>query len=169
MPYKTLIAITVTLALLGGVAWWYVTYQPSATPATQNQVNGISNTPNTTNVTVGTSSTQTKPVDLAAEYDAIFTKLGAAKISFTIVTSASASDSVFGSLYALYTPDIAAAKKLPNAPTPVLEMASGDLNGDGTPEAIVYENIPGYSCGSAGCELDVYTKKGTKWQNVLSV
>lgn len=37
-----------------------------------------------------------------------------------------------------------------------------DLNGDGTPEALVYISGPGW-CGSGGCKLYVLTPAGSSW------
>lgn len=43
-----------------------------------------------------------------------------------------------------------------------------DLNGDGTPEAIVYLIGPQW-CGSGGCHLFILQKSGSSWKTVTSM
>lgn len=46
-------------------------------------------------------------------------------------------------------------------------LAFRDLNGDGTPEAIVY--LIGSWCGSGGCSMFILTPKGSSWRIVTNI
>lgn len=132
---------------------------PAATPA--------QNTPTDSSVTVPThvQSTGDPSLDLDNAYTSLFNKIGAQRVSFVPVASANGE---VGSVYALYSADVALAKKtFPKLTTFPINIALIDLNKDGAAEAIIWENLPGV-CGSSGCPLEVYTKVSGTWTLLYS-
>ncbi|MGH7141326.1 MAG: hypothetical protein ACREGH_01675 [Minisyncoccia bacterium] len=150
------------LAVVGFFVWHSV---PTSQPGEQSTNNTF---PGSTSVSV-TSGTSTEPSsvvssatsapDLVAAYQAIFTKLDAKELTFTAV-DASSTDS---DIYAFYSSDASISKQFAPAGADLsIEVAMADLNYSGMPEAVVYEDLPGF-CGVAGCPLNIYQKENGKW------
>ena len=148
--------------------WLLFTPPAAKAPSTQttptNNSYNNSNQTSVTNQTAGTAQPQKLP-DIKKEYDVLFQKILAQKISFVAVDSTSGDS---GSVYALYTNDIDAEKKAyPNMTKFPISIALADLTDDNVPEALVEEDLPGY-CGSGGCPLDIYKKSNGKWTLLFS-
>jgi len=163
MNTRIIIIVCIVGVLLGGglVAWGLLQAIPA--DSGQTSVGTIPNSPpNSSSVFVPSpSGSQTDPIpDLDEEYAALYQKILAQKLAFTSVSSSAGE---IGSLYALYAADIAEAKKLfPTAASFSISVALVDLNEDGTSEAMVLEDLPGY-CGSGGCPLYIYKKEKGVW------
>lgn len=159
--------IILVLALGGvlGVALW--SNSGSKTPAqNEEQQTPVGGTQTSTNGQQGSVVTPTTgAIDSKKEYDSLFSTLKARRLILELVGSPTGP---YGSVYSLYSEDIALAKKIvPDASGYTMHMASTDLNGDGTAEVVVYEDLPGM-CGTGGCEIDVYKKNGTTYELILS-
>lgn len=164
MNFKTLLIVCIVAVVLIGGAGFFMLFMSNGTPATSNgnSQTGAQNYggSNQTSVTVP-STPKSAPVDIPKEYATLFNTLAAQSISFTTVGADATGD--MAGVYALYSADIAAVKKMfPAATRLTIDVALVDLNEDGTPEALVSENLPGY-CGSGGCPLDIYRKVKGKW------
>jgi len=174
---KILIALILGLLVIaGGLAIWFFVFMPKASSpsqpgqTTQNNNGGIDNSSTVTvpnDTTAQPSSTaQQPPADINAAYAALFPQILGTEAQFVDATATSTGD--LGKLYALYAADVAADKKAyPQNPPFPIEVALVDLTDDGTPEAIVYENLPSF-CGTGGCTLDIYKKTGSTWAKVFS-
>ena len=170
MSLKTItIVIVATVLILGiGFALFISATSPAATvpstQTTQNNSYGGSNQTTVTNQSQTPAQLQKLP-DINKEYDTLFQKILAQRISFTVVDS-TAGD--IGSVYALYTKDIDAEKKAyPNLTKFPISIVLVDLTDDNISEALVEEDLPGY-CGSGGCPLDIYKKINSKWVLLFS-
>ncbi|HEY6022298.1 MAG TPA: hypothetical protein VIY48_21310 [Candidatus Paceibacterota bacterium] len=177
--------IFIGILLVGAAAVFMVGYlvrQPANTPGnTSTTGNAQPVNDYTVGVTTGTSgasgttSAQTQPgqsvpsylaPDISTAYSSIFVTVGATPVSFARVQSAA--DPQFGSVYSLFKNDVAIAKQYAPGQDISIGMASVDLNGDGTPEVLVYEDLPSF-CGTGGCELQVYTKGVSGYKKVFSI
>lgn len=163
--------IVVLLAALLGVGvftlWLIRSGGTQAPPQQQTEIPSQTSAGNTTvSSTSNNPASSSSSADVAKQYAALFASLNAQPISFTEVDGAQGS---YGDIYKLYADDIALSKKIaPNAPHYALEVGSIDLEGDGTAEVIVYENLPGM-CGSGGCPIDLYKKHSTLYESMFSV
>lgn len=172
MNYK-IITITgiAALVVVAGFVYWVLPKPTSQAPA--------SNTPsgsdsgdfyhpyNSTGTSGATPSQDQGPaaVDQQTVYDALFQKLLARRIVFA--RTASTAD-VGGEAYALYATDIASAKAAyPGKKDFSIGVAMVDITGDGVPEALVIDDLPG-SCGTAGCPFTIYQKIGTSWKSIFA-
>lgn len=166
---KIIITILVVLltALLGVGAFSLWLIRSSSASPTQEQplTQGGNTADSTSGNTTSPSVTTPASFDLKKTYDTFFASLGATRVSYTLVGS---EQGLYGDVYKLYAEDVAASKKMaPNAAGYTLEVGTADLDKDGTPEVIVYENLPGL-CGSGGCPIDVYKKHETLYENIFS-
>ena len=146
---------------------WFISRSNTAVPPTQTSQTSTSYPSNQTSVeTTAQSQTQIQTtVDLGAAYSELFQKILAQKVVFTQTRTAHEDTS---GVYTLYSQDITDAKKsFPAAVNLSVGIAIADLNEDGVPEALVFENLPG-TCGTAGCPFDIYKKEKGKWVNVFS-
>lgn len=165
-----IIIVLILLVAVGGAAGWYL-LQPHSSPQSgiQTSYNGGSNTTET-NVTTSSSQSQTQTQalpDVEQAYQNIFKQLSATEIVFTTVDASTTGPAA--NIYALYAGDIAQSKKLyPATADFSIQVAAVDLNQDGTAEALVYENLPGF-CGAGGCELDIYQDEAGKWTKISSM
>ena len=145
------------------------TYQTSG--GTQNYVTPISG--NTTNLVPGGSvagqgntpsgTTGLTQQNISGSYATLLSEFSGHELSFVDVNSTT--DKNFGDIYTLYKQDLVASSKM-NPSLKTISVASVDIDGDGNPEAIVYEGLP-YSCGSGGCRMDVYKKVKGAWITML--
>lgn len=105
------------------------------------------------------------PATLEEAYQRAFGELGVQRLLFARVDAPTGER---GSVYALYEDDIADARSsFPGLDSYSLQIALTDLGGDGTVEAVVIEDLPGY-CGTAGCPLDIYRREGNAWVRIFS-
>ena len=82
--------------------------------------------------------------------------------------SSSTGTGEMGSIYNLYTKDVADSKELfPAQKDFSIGVALLDVTDDGIAEALVFEDLPGY-CGTGGCTFDIYKKQNGKWTSVYS-
>ncbi len=168
-----------TLLLLGGllvclVGWWILSPSDSPTqdPASPDSNQflgqytvGISGGGSQTSPTISYGDSVTSP-DVGAAFAALFSQVGADRISTTLVDSASTGDSA--TVYALYAKNLAISKEMyPSESTYPIHVAFIDLNEDGVDEAVVYGDLPGF-CGIIGCPFDIYQKKAGTWSNIFS-
>ncbi|MEK7612814.1 MAG: hypothetical protein AAB449_01550 [Patescibacteria group bacterium] len=166
MPYKSLfIAFSIAIIAfitIGSLVLWFI-WPDSFIPRTITQSFSGEEQSDTAPVAAAPIPT----IDSDALYAALFAKLGATKVDFAQISSAN--NNQYSSVFALYAQDVADYKKLfPQSPSPALGIAFKDLNGDVVSDAIVYENLSGIACGSAGCAVEVYRKQGNTWNNILS-
>ena len=172
MTFKSgTIAVVGVLLVAGAVVWWF--WQRPASPSSLPNTGPVgfpadtdagpsgSNSGGTTNAS-SLPSQITSP-DLDAQYATLYVRLGINELVFSPLVS----NGPFAALYSLYNADRTAYLALFPAGKPQLLVATADLNGDGTDEALVYEDFPGY-CGSAGCGLEVYKKEKSGWKSILS-
>jgi len=162
---KIITTLILVLLIIGAVAWYMLRPQSSTQTNSQNLYSSA-NTNTQATVSVPSQTSQRQAPDIEKAYDTLFQKISAQKVTFTTVNSTSGA---MGDVYALYASDIAGSKQLsPKATDFSIQVALTDLNGDGTQEALVYEDLPGY-CGLAGCSLDIYQKKQSKWTKISGV
>ncbi len=171
MNIKQIVSIVIAIFIAIGIGIGvYLFFVLKGLPSQQAPVTNTQNTsgdtsvniPNPTQVQSGTVQSQQQ---IDAAYVTLFGKIGAQKVKFNSVSS-SAGES--GAVYALYSADIAAARKMfPKLTSFPMNIALIDLNGDAVNEAVVWENLPGL-CGSAGCPLELYTKVGGKWSQIYT-
>ncbi|OGC84702.1 hypothetical protein A3F55_02450 [Candidatus Adlerbacteria bacterium RIFCSPHIGHO2_12_FULL_53_18] len=168
MQIKTLSILIAVVALLGlgGVGVWYLLQESDNTPVElggQNQ--SISTNPDYTQTVTVPVSSQGAEIDPDMSYASVFATLGAKRLAFSNVATSTGGS---GDLYALYKVEFEDYKKFyPTAPEPIIGVALQDLDGDGTTEAFVRLDMPGY-CGTAGCPVDIHKKNGTKWQLIFT-
>lgn len=168
MPYQKPIIITliVLVVIAGGLFLLGYKLTPSEIVKKVQQVTNPSDDTETT-PTQNQYQTDVKPLDTDKLYGDLFQKLAANKVIFSAIVGIEGAQ--FRSLYDLYAQDIADAKKFaPNVTSFPIQVALDDLNADGTYEALVYEDLPGF-CGTGGCYLEVYRKNAEKWEQVLSL
>jgi hypothetical protein len=113
-------------------------------------------------------SSQSSPQspDITGAYSSLFSQVGATGLTMTQVDSSSGGDSA--AIYALYAADVSISKELyPKEGSYPIHAAFVDLNDDGTSEAVVYEDFPGF-CGTVGCPLDIYQKQAGTWTKIFS-
>lgn len=132
--------------------------------ATGNETT-VTNTTGANSGTNGSGGQAATTANLEQSYTTLFQQLLATGANFAWVNASSTLAGQAGdasAVYALYAADIANNKKMfPQASTSI-QLALTDLTNDGVPEALVYENIA-YTCGTAGCPLDIYQKQKGKW------
>ena len=164
---KILTLLIALLVFIGAGVGFYILFLPKETsiqaPATDSNTNnpGGSSPAVTTRTQVQTSANP----DIDTAFMQLFNKIGAQKVQFNSVTSITGDA---GSVYSLYSSDIADTKKsFPKLVTFPISIALVDLNKDGATEAIAWEDLPGM-CGSGGCPLDIYRKVNGKWVDIFS-
>jgi hypothetical protein len=169
--------ILLGIIIVCAVGFWIWDWATSSTPASPAQTVTSNGTQFPSQVSVGVSSSSqsqtqtTAPASQPASgidsaYATLFAQFGGGGATFVRADASSTGD--LGSIYALYAKDAGISEKVsPGAPDYFLDVALTDLNGDGTNEAIVFEDSPGL-CGTGGCELDIYQKKGTAWNKVFT-
>lgn len=165
---KIIIALTVVVIVGGGIVmWWLFVAAPaqrSVTPTNQTNNNGGSDQTSVTSTSQ--PATTSGVLDFEKEYAALFQKLSAQGIVFDAVDQKSTG--ALAVIYGLYASEVAESKSLYPADTNFsIQVSLIDLDNDGTPEAVVYNNLDGY-CGSGGCALDIYKVVKGKWVNIFS-
>lgn len=170
---KIILVVLIVVVVLGGGAglWYFSQLQSSVQTNTQTGSNGLPDTPgvNTggSSSQIGSQTTAPSGIDFEQVYAALFQKLNAQKIAFTAVSASSTGN--VADIYALYKADVAESMQLSPGETDFsIQVAAVDLNADGTPEALVYEDLPGF-CGTGGCTLDIYQLQKSKWVKVSSL
>ena len=143
--------------------------------ANQNQtVAGNTQFPSQYTVSTAGGGSQTAPSasgsvqspDVADAFSSLFSQLGVVRVSFNQLDTSSGGDGA--AVYALYAKDVAVSKEIyPNEKNYSIHAAFIDLNEDGTNEAIVYGDLPGF-CGVVGCPLDIYQKQAGAWGKIFS-
>src|SRR3989344_9023243 len=170
---KIITALCILLVVLGGfflVFSWFST--PSAVPNTQTPPSGGSYSgggSNQSSVEIPSPASGQEPpvLDIPAAYTVLFDKILAKKVLFTRVSSSTGTGEM-GSIYNLYTKDVADSKELfPAQKDFSIGVALLDVTDDGIAEALVFEDLPGY-CGTGGCTFDIYKKQNGKWVSVYS-
>lgn len=163
---KILLALG-TVAILGGIAWYVLKPEPSQTGVLPSQ-NGTGFLSQTSVGTTPGSESQTQsqaPTDFEQAYAQLFQDILAKKIEFAPVNSASGGAEA--GVYKLYEADVAQSKSFFPSGEVSVDVALIDINEDGSPEALIYENLPGF-CGSGGCPFDIYQQQQGKWVRLSS-
>jgi hypothetical protein len=163
-----LIALLIVVLIIGAGVFLWMFLHPAPIAQTNNTGTG-SQTPiggtNPTQVVPSNTSNQTPTADPVKEFDVFVSTMGAKRLALAPVSTTTGT---FGDIYKLYVGDIALSKKIqPGAVMFTIHAGSIDLNGDGVGEVVVYDDMPGL-CGSGGCTIDVYKKKGSGWENILT-
>jgi hypothetical protein len=174
--YVLMAGIAILTLLFGGVAWVFLGQGVGGVLGPDSSGGGAWDEDTyvplgSTDTTGGTaeqhSVRKTKPreVNIDAAYQNLFVQLTANEVSFSSVSSPVGE---LGQLFALYSADVAQAKKdFPNAKYYAIDAALADLNSDGVSEAVVLKSLPGY-CGTAGCPLEILQKKNGSWVTIAS-
>jgi hypothetical protein len=170
--YKILVVLGILLAISMLIAWFLFgqlsstnTAKPSGSTNTTSGGTAFGSPPNTpTGTHAPGSSTVVQTRDFAAAYASLFQNINAHALTFGAVDASHDTQGI----YALYRSDVSIAQRYASAGESLsVEVAWQDLNYDGTAEALVYENLPGF-CGSGGCPFEVYQKNGGVWRKILS-
>ncbi len=172
---RTILILAGFVLIVVGLAWWLISMRPAASPTVpysstffgQSKYSSGVSTPSQSAPTSSTAPANSAPLsNLDTQYTALFAQAGVSVPHFLAVSSVN--DPLLGAVYVLFGSDIAQDKKLyPQQGTFSMDMASVDLNGDGVPEVLVYENLHGY-CGSGGCQVYVFVKQGSSWHALLT-
>lgn len=159
------------LAVIGFVIWLFIrpspAQEPVQTPSAQNEPQGsFGSQPRAQTPTAPVQSPAGEAiVDIEKEYERLFGQLSLQRVNFMSVDS---TQGEAGSVYALYEADVADARASFSALSSYpISVSLTDLDGDGTAEAIVVEDLPGY-CGTAGCPVEVYRREGNSWSLLFS-
>lgn len=114
------------------------------------------------------STQQSQPLlEIGQAYVAMYISFGAVPAVFNRVHAGSSGDEA--DIYSLYAKDREIAGQMyPSAQDLSIAVAMVDITGDGSMEAMVYHDMPGF-CGTGGCDLDIYTKQQNKWVKVFTV
>lgn len=157
---------------VGLAGWWLWSSLSSNTPndgqrapdGTQFPIQDVPYTPRSgQNGSQAQSSSQSP--DITAAFASLFSQVGATSVTMVKIDAASSGDSA--AIYALYAGDVAISKEIyPKDSSYPMHVAFVDLNEDGTSEAIVYEDLPGF-CGTVGCALDIYQKRAGTWSKIF--
>ncbi len=163
---KTIFILAAVVVVVGGSFVYFLLSSPKpvAQQTVQQGVSNYNSNQSSVSVNSGTTAQKQPPPDIKGSYSDLFAKLLAQEAAFVAVDSSDKTG-----IYALYAKDITSAKQItPGAGDYSLHVAQVDLNGDGSAEALVYEDLPGF-CGTDGCALDVYQKQSGKWVKIYSV
>lgn len=167
---KIIVIVLVVLVAAGIGGIWYFLQPHTPATNTQNPTGGLPTIPGTNGDTAGQTqdpNAGSAGLNFEQSYNDLFKKLTAQKITFANVSAESTGN--VSKIYSLYKDDVAESKKLfPAATDFSIMVAASDLNGDGTAEVLVYENLLGF-CGSGGCPLDILQLKNSEWIKVSNL